>query len=69
MSNMTAAKSPLSDYKPYLSIVGATMFGIGIFSLIPKSSAGKWVEIANAESIWTEKRPSGSSIVYVNEDN
>lgn len=68
MSNMTAAKSPLSDYKPYLSIVGATMFGIGIFSLIPKSNAGKWVEAKNSDSIWTEKRPSGSSVTYVNED-
>ena len=66
MSNMTAAKSPLSDYKPDLSIVGATMFDIGIFSLIPRSSAGKWVEVADSDNIWTEKRPSGSSIEYVN---
>lgn len=64
--NMTAAKTPLKDYKPYLSIVGATMFGLGIFSLIPKSSAGKWVEAADSENIWTEKRPSGSSSTYVN---
>lgn len=65
---MTPARAPLSDYKPYLSIVGATMFGIGIFSLIPKSVAGRWVESANAPSIWNEKRPSGSSIEYVNKE-
>lgn len=68
MSNMTAAKSPLSDYKPYLSIVGATMFGVGIFSLIPKSVAGRWVEKEDSGSIWNEKRPSGSSVVYVNKE-
>lgn len=68
MSNMTAAKSPLSDYKPYLSIVGATMFGIGIFSLIPKSMAGRWTEAQDSDSIWNEKKPSGSSVVYVNKE-
>jgi hypothetical protein len=68
MSNMTAGKTPLSDYKPYLSIVGATMFGIGIFSLIPKSVAGRWVEKEDSGSIWNEKRPSGSSVVYVNKE-
>lgn len=62
------AKTPLGDYKPYLSIVGATMFGIGIFSLIPKSVAGRWVEKAEPDSIWNEKRPSGSSIEYVNKE-
>jgi hypothetical protein len=65
---MTAGKTPLSDYKPYLSIVGATMFGIGIFSLIPKSVAGRWVEKEDSGSIWNEKRPSGSSVVYVNKE-
>lgn len=68
MSNMTAAKTPLSDYKPYLSIVGATMFGTAIFSLIPKSVAGRWTEVRDSDSIWDTKPPSGSSISYVNED-
>lgn len=65
---MTPAKTPLGDYKPYLSIVGATMFGIGIFSLIPKSVAGRWVEKEDSASIWNEKRPSGSSVVYTNKE-
>ena len=62
------ARAPLSDYRPYLSIVGATMFGIGIFSLIPKSSAGKWIEVKDSDNIWIEKRASNSSSTYVNED-
>ncbi len=62
------ASSPLTDYTPYLSIVGATVFGIAIFSLIPKSNAGKWTEVADSDSTWSEKLPSGSSVTYVNED-
>ena len=61
---LPTAKAPLTDYKPYLSIVGATTFGIGIFSLIPKSVAGRWVEPPAVDSIWNEKKPSGSSVVY-----
>ena len=68
MKRMPAAKTPLGDYQPYLSIVGATMFGIGIFALIPKSNAGKWQEVQEPENTWAEKRPVGSSSIYVNEE-
>ncbi len=64
-----SAKGPIeNDNRPYLSIVGATIPGIGIYSLIPKSQAGLWIEMPNMNDTWIEKLPSGSSVIYVNED-
>ena len=68
MSNTLTAKSPIISVRPYVATVGLGVYGLMTFGQVPKSSAGRWVEVKDVESTWVEKPPSGSTIEYVNKD-
>lgn len=68
MKNIPAAKSPIISIRPYVANVGLGVYGLMTFGQVPKSSAGRWVEVKDVESTWVDKPPSGSTIEYVNKD-